>query len=208
MLKLGPGSSPRSRQHGTVLFLALIVLVAMMLSGIALFRGADSGILTAGNLALQKSAVSQGDRGVEAASTWLIANAGTVALHEDPAEPGYVDTPFYIANAVNDQPAPGQAWSAWWDGYVATHTPAALLVDPGGTGYTVSYLIQRLCSANGASNATGVFCARAPENQAEGGSQRAGTTPFEIPGPVYYRVIARIDGPRNTTAFVQAIVSQ
>jgi len=189
------------------LFLALIVLVAMMLSGIALFRGVDSGVLTAGNLALQKTAVSQGDRGIEAAGAWLAVNAGTAVLHEDPAEPGYVNTSFYIANAVNDQPAAGQGWLAWWDGYVATHTPAVLAVDPN-TGHVVAYLVQRLCSANGASNASGVFCARAPENLSEGGSNLAGAPRFEIPGPVYYRVVARIDGPRNTTAFVQAIVSQ
>lgn len=188
-----------------VLFLALIVLVAMLLSGIALFRTADSGILTVGNLALQKSAVSQGDRGIEAAIAWLEANAGTVLLHEEPSEPGYVDTPFYVANALNDQPATGQGWLAWWNAYVATHTPAVLAPDPD-TGHAVAYLIQRLCAANGESKAAG--CARAPETETEGGSQDVGKPGrYEKPGAVYYRVIARIDGPRNTTALVQAIVS-
>lgn len=193
------------RQRGTVLFLALIVLVAMLLSGIALFRTADSGILTAGNLALQKSAVSQGDRGIEAASAWLEANAGTVLLHEDPTEAGYVDTPFYIANALNDQPVAGQGWLAWWNEYVATHTPAVLIPDSN-TGHAVAYLIQRLCAANGESKEAG--CARSPETETEGGSQDAGKPGrYEKPGPVYYRIIARIDGPRNTTALVQVIVS-
>jgi hypothetical protein len=194
-----------SRQRGVVLFLALIVLVAMLLSGIALFRTADSGILTAGNLALQKSAVSQGDRGIEAAIDWLQANAGTVLLHEDPAEPGYVDTPFYIANALNDQPAAGQGWLAWWNAYVATHTPSVLAADPD-TGHEVRYLIQRLCAANGESGSAG--CARSPATEAGGGSHDAGKPGrYERPGPVYYRIIARIDGARNTTALVQAIVS-
>lgn len=199
------GSLPH-RQRGVVLFLALIVLVAMLLSGIALFRTADSGVLTAGNLALQKSAVSQGDRGIEAASAWLTANAGTVLLHEDPNEAGYVDTPFYVANALNDQPAAGQGWLAWWSGYVGTHTPAVLAADPN-TGHVVAYLIQRLCAANGESKGAG--CARSPETDASGLSQGTGGGggQYERPGPVYYRVIARIDGPRNTTAFVQVIVS-
>ncbi len=194
-----------SSQRGVVLFLALIVLVAMLLSGIALFRTADSGVLTAGNLALQKSAVSQGDRGIEAAVAWLDANAGTVLLHEDPTEVGYVDTPFYIANALNDQPTTGQGWLAWWNGYVATHTPSVLAPDPN-TGHAVAYLIQRLCAANGESKAAG--CSRSPDTETEGGSQDAGKPGrYEKPGAVYYRIIARIDGPRNTTALVQVIVS-
>lgn len=193
------------RQRGVVLFLALVVLVAMLLSGIALFRTADSGVLTAGNLALQKSAVSQGDRGIEAASSWLEANAGTVLLHEDPTEVGYVDTPFYIANALNDRPTTGQGWLAWWNGYVATHTPSVLAPDPN-TGLVVAYLIQRLCAANGESKAAG--CSRSPETETEGGSHDAGKPGrYEKPGAVYYRIIARIDGPRNTTALVQVIVS-
>ncbi len=199
-----------SRQRGVILFLALIVLVAMLLSGIALFRTADSGILTAGNLALQKSAVSQGDRGIEASATWLLA-ASTAMLHEDPNEPGYVDTPFYIANALNDHPPPNQAWLTWWNAYVATHTPAVLAPDPN-TGHVVSYLIQRLCSANGAPNATNVQCARSPDaGLMEGQSRRHDTVPLEgssaAMGAVYYRIITRIDGPRNTTAFVEAIVA-
>lgn len=196
-----------SGQRGTVLFLALIVLTAMLLSGIALFRTADSGILMAGNIALQKSAVRQGDRGIEAAIAWLETNAGAVALHEEPSEPGYVDTLFYVANALNDQPAAGQGWLGWWNGYAATHAPAVLLADPN-TGHAVSYLIMRLCSANGATNAPGMYCARAPSMETEGGSQRAGVAgQLERPGAVFYRIVARIDGPRNTTAFVESIVS-
>lgn len=193
-----------SRQRGVVLFLALIVLVAMLLSGIALFRTADSGVFAAGNLALQRSAVNQADRGIEAASAWLVANAGSIALHEDPNEAGYVDTPFYIANALNDQPVVGQSWPNWWNGYVATHTPAVLPADPN-SGHVVAYLIQRLCAANGRSEIAG--CANSSESNKEGGSQRTDTAFYEIPGPVFYRVIVRVDGPRNTTVFVQAVVS-
>lgn len=198
------------QQQGVVLFLALIVLVAMLLSGIALFRTADSGILMAGNLALQKSAVSQGDRGIETAATWL-QNATGAMLHEDPNEPGFVDTPFYIANALYDQPLPGQSWLAWWNNYVATHTPDVLAADPN-TGHVVSYLIQRLCSANGAPSDANVQCARSPDiDLLSGQSRRHDQIPLEesaaAMGAVYYRIISRIDGARNTTAFVEAIVA-
>jgi len=208
----------QGRQRGAVLFLALIVLVAMLLSGIALFRTADSGVLAAGNLALQRSAVSQADRGIADASQWLLAKAGAIELREDPLEPGYIDTPFYIADALDPahpihEPASGQGWLAWWNGYVSTHPPKVLPQDVS-TGQTVSYLIQRLCSANGFSNAAGNDCARpflSEESQSnQGQSQRHDAPTLKGSGPegaVYYRIIVRVDGPRNTTAFVQAIVS-
>ncbi|WP_126445958.1 pilus assembly PilX family protein [Sulfuricystis multivorans] len=198
-----------------ILFLALIVLVAMLLSGIALFRTVDSGILTAGNLALQKSAVSQGDRGIEDASSWLVS-ASAVMLNEDPAEPGYVNTPFYVANALDPNPTPpyhqpssSQSWLTWWNAYAATNTPAVLASDPN-TGLQVSYLIQRLCTANGAANAAGVYCAKTWDvSRLLPGSKRNDAVAFSgsAPAGVYYRIITRIDGPRNTTAFVEAIVS-
>src|SRR3989304_2733091 len=63
---------PRARsaagsQKGMVLFIALIVLVAMTLAGLALVRSVDTANVIAGNLAFQPSTLQAGDRGVEAA---------------------------------------------------------------------------------------------------------------------------------------------
>jgi Tfp pilus assembly protein PilX len=44
------------RQRGAILFIALIVLVAMSLAGIALMRSVDTNVLIAGNLAFRQSA--------------------------------------------------------------------------------------------------------------------------------------------------------
>lgn len=186
MLKIRAG---KSRQRGVTLFLAMIVLVAMMLSGIALFRTADSGVLVAGNLAMQKSATRQGDQGTEAAVTWLVANAGTAVLHDH--APGF----GYVANALNDLPAPGDGWPVWWQAYSATHAPAVLATDPA-TGNTVAYLIQRLCPGLGAA----VSCATPPDRS----DDRSGMT---RPTAVYYRITSRIEGPRNTVSFIQTVVS-
>jgi len=200
--------SLKSSQRGVTLFLAMIVLVAMMLSGIALFRTVDSGVLVAGNLAMQKSATRQGDQGSEAATTWLMEKSQTdpTALHEDSGAVGYVDYPFYVANALNDLPTAGQGWPVWWTAYTATHAPAVLATDPA-TGNTVAYLIQRLCSANGAPHAGAVACATPPESTDEGGSRGAGGIAMNRPTAVYYRITSRIEGPRNTVSFTQTVVS-
>ncbi|NWG31288.1 MAG: hypothetical protein HXY29_07320 [Rhodocyclaceae bacterium] len=210
-----------SRQRGVILFLALIVLVAMLLSGIALFRTVDSGVLMAGNLAMQKSTVSQGDRGIEEAVSWL-ATASIATLHRDTGAPGYVYTPFYIGDALDSfgapphQPSAGQNWLTWWNSYAGAHSPSALPADQN-TGFEVKFLIQRLCTANGAPDPTAtppVYCAQTWDTSRllGGGSKRHDTVSLvgsaaDMGGGVYYRIITRIDGPRNTTSFVEAIVS-
>ena len=48
---------PRRAQEGVVLFIALIVLVAMSLAGVALMRSVDTALVVAGNFAFKKSAI-------------------------------------------------------------------------------------------------------------------------------------------------------
>jgi len=64
------GRSAR-RQRGVVLFIALIVLVAMTLAGIAMFRQIGAGVIIAGNTAFKENATSVGDLGIEGARGWL-----------------------------------------------------------------------------------------------------------------------------------------
>lgn len=196
----------KSRQKGVTLFLAMIVLVAMLLSGIALFRTVDSGVLVAGNIAMQKSATRQGDQGTEDAVAWLVSKVAGTDLYEDPNVVGYTDYPFYVANAANDIPGTNQTWSDWWNVYSGSHTPVTLAVDAA-TGNTVSYLIQRLCSANGAPYTTGVSCVGPPQTTATGGSKGAGAVRLERATAVYYRITSRIIGPRNTVSFIQTVIS-
>lgn len=195
----------RSKQKGVTLFLAMIVLVAMLLSGIALFRTVDSGVLVAGNLAMQKSATRQGDQGSEDAIAWLVSKVAGADLYEDPNIVGYTDYPFYVANAANDIPGTNQTWSAWWDVYTLTHTPVTLTTDAV-TGNTVSYLVQRMCTANGAPYTASVSCIGPPQTTGEC-VDITSCGPDEPPTIVYYRVTSRVVGPRNTISFIQTIVA-
>src|SRR5436190_21411231 len=62
-------SSPRlvGGQRGIVLFIALLVMVALSLAGIALLRSADTATTVAGNLAFKQSAAAAVDRSIEQA---------------------------------------------------------------------------------------------------------------------------------------------
>jgi len=189
--------SPAHRQRGVVLFLTLIVLVAMLLSGVALFRTVDTGVLVAGNVALQKGATRQGDQGTEAAIAWLGSRA---------PEDLYVNGSGYVANGLMDVPGSNQSWAQWWANYAASNTPVSLPTDAN-TGNTVSYFIQRLCTAAGAPYTAGVECIGPPQGGGRGSSKGVGFVALNRASSVYYRITSRIVGPRNTVSYIQTVVS-
>ncbi len=61
---------PMSTQKGVVLFVALIVLVVMALTGLAMIRQSSSGLSIAGNLSMRRNALSGADLGTETAVFW------------------------------------------------------------------------------------------------------------------------------------------
>jgi len=190
------------RERGTILFVALIVLVAMSLAGIALMRSVDTNVLIAGNLAFRQGATAAGDWGVESARSWLAAN--TAKLNID--QPGAT---FYWANwqqnldlIANDPAKPDYDWTS-------NASPANDLgFDSAGN--RVQYVIHRLCDVAGAPNV--VQCVKSSisvSTAGTGGSnqvQPVGGGNVNIATVVLYRVTVRVTGPRNTVSYVQAVL--
>jgi Tfp pilus assembly protein PilX len=188
----------RARQAGVVLMMALIVLVAMTLAGIALVRSVDTSNVIAGNLAFQQAATHAGDAGTEAAVNWLQANNTGTTLYANIFGQGYA--------ASRQDPAPSQSWGDFWS---AVLVPAGQVVAlaPDAAGNTVSYTIQRLCNATG-DPTSGVGCAVTQSVGAMASSSKtAGTVALLYASQIYYRVTTRIAGPRNTVSYVQTIVA-
>ena len=204
----GLATASNNRQQGVVLLVALIVLVALTLAGVALVRSVDTSNLVAGNMSFHQSAIQAGERSTELAlNDWLQPNnaLGNTTLHaniNNPASPG---GPFYIAAGSAQSPAAGQSWDAYWNTLVAGGlTPMAA----GGqdlAGNTVQYFIHRLCAAAGAPHLAD--CVREPASANTGGSQSAGGIAPITNNRVYYRITTRIEGPRRTLAYVQTIVA-
>ena len=187
---------PRA-QRGVILFISLIVLVAMSLAGIALMRSVDTNILIAGNLAFRQGATLAADRGIENARTWLIA-------------------PVNSAATMLDQPVPWY-WANWQTGVNVLTTydwsdggPSNKLGQDA-AGNDVRYVIHRMCEAAGDQNATGANCIRVPSigGSAAGTKGAVGYGIQALPGAqsTYFRVSVRIQGPRNTVAYVQAMLN-
>jgi Tfp pilus assembly protein PilX len=195
--------APRSGQRGVILFVALIVLVAMTLTGIALIRSVDTNLLVAGNLAFRQGAVSAADWGVEAARTYvkttLVANKN--ALDFDNPAAAYYST-----------------WQSTLDLAGTTATPfswsgAALLVGTDTAGNEVRYVLHRMCEGSGGSTTPGANCVKtAGSGGATGaagstkGTVSYGTLALPASTVVYYRVTVRVLGPRNTLSYVQAML--
>lgn len=202
MLKIPPRTrrslSPARLQEGVVLIIALIILIAMTLGGIALIRSTDLTNIIAGNLAFRQAATHSGDQGIESAFSWLQANPGL--LNNDSASNGYSAN----GNDAARSPANGTTWEAYWK-----TLPAARIrtLPTDGAGNTVSYIIDRLC-ANAGSPTSGANCSSSPVGSPGGGqSEEGGEKPINTPSGIYYRITVRIAGPRNTTSFVQAMVT-
>jgi len=177
------------KQRGVVLFIALIVLVAMSLAGIGMMRSVDTGNLIAGNLAFKQATLNASDLGIETGFQWLLTQAGTTALDADITANGYYANP-----PANDATLD---WTdiANWAGSVVLATDAA--------GNTTRYIIHRLCPTAG--TVTGQLCAiSTTSGTASGGSSSVGSTVFTSTNSVYYRVMARVDGPRNTSSITEA----
>ena len=187
-----------SGQRGVVLLIALIVLVALTLAGVALIRSVDTANLIAGNMSYHQSATQSGERSTEQAlNNWLqahIAIGDTTLYNHGDTTNGY--------RAAREDPAAGVSWDAFW---TATLAAQSTTVAQDAAGNTVSYVIHRLCDATGAPHLTN--CSKPPAGANAGGSFSAGGASVITTNQVYYRITTRIVGPRRTVAYIQTIIA-
>lgn len=201
----------RASQRGTVLLIAIIVMVALTLASLALTRSVYTANVIAGNLAFQRSATHSAEAGIEAAVSWLQNPPATLtATCAADALPLYCDQKEgigYIAHRLMD-PAGAPDWEEAWED---VEDFARLLVVSDGAGNRVQYVIERMCNATGDPRAVNSGCTMSPVpgmGTCQGGSScAAGETNLDSPPPVYYRITVRVEGPRNTRSLVQAMVA-
>lgn len=197
-----PRPGLHQKQQGVVLVIALIVLVAMTLAGIALVRSVDTSNVIAGNLAFQQAATQSGDRGVEQAITWLETNNNGITLNTNNTSNGYTAN----GTATGQSPAAGVSWDAFWNATLSAN--AVVMAQDANTGNTVSYVIQRMCNATGAAF-TVSSCASSTllSSGSSGNAEEGGEVQLNALSLVFYRITVRIDGPRNTVSYIQSMVA-
>ena len=117
-----------------MLFIALIVLVAMTLAGVALMRSVDTGLVVAGNMAFKQSAIMVADRGTQEAVSWLVRQQRRhdAAEHEHGAGLLLLAAPCVEPN--------------WFDPASWTQSVAVNGGAPDASGNVVRYVIHRMCT--------------------------------------------------------------
>jgi Tfp pilus assembly protein PilX len=185
------------RQRGAVLLIALIVLVAMSLAGVALVRGVDMTNLIAGNLAFKQGATLGGDWGAEQARAWLNAQPAT-SLQDDIPARYFASMQSGVDFTATDPLQPDFNWAA---------NSFNLGPDPAGNP-EVRYIVHRMCDVAGPSgSANCVRTSTGGTGQGTKGGATYGSFALPSTSQIYYRITVRSIGPRNTVSYVQVMVN-
>lgn len=186
--------TPRARhQRGGSLFLVLIVLATLMLSGLALARMTDTGTLLAGNLASRAAALQAAEVGV---------NNGYAAVQGLTDEESTAQSlTWYRRTLDTNQTAQGLPNSVPW-----SNTPASTV-----GAMTVNYYVERVCDYTTAAitDATKQCLLKEvdmPVNRAEDPGDR--DKQLDNPYATQFRITTRVTDQRNTTVYVQALVTK
>jgi type IV pilus assembly protein PilX len=184
-----------TRQRGVVLIFSLIVLLILAIGAVAVLRSVGSSLLSAGNLAFHRDLVNQAEQAVSSVMTEFKTNGPPLggATTADLPAANYVST----ALPTNAQGVPIVLL-----GNDAVFGTVALPANdiPGATpDVKIRYVIDRLCTLTG--TASSPNCVQSSGLPTGGTANR--NTAVAPPSATVYRISVRVDGPRNTQAFLQ-----
>jgi hypothetical protein len=151
---------------------------------------------------------------------WLAANIAGTTLHTDIAASGYYSSSTEGCDLTSQRSPTVATDDVNWTGGAANPTCVlvARTVAPAGVaaGYTISYVINRICNAAGdpasvvaADGITPMICSRQSTVSSSTSSRAGGAygyLPLSGAPQTYYRITTRVIGPRNTVRYVQAFV--
>jgi type IV pilus assembly protein PilX len=201
----------RRQQQGVVLFIALIILVAMSLAGVALMRRVDTANIIAANLAFRQASMHAGDIGVEAGRTWLLGISAANQSQLYTSGPGIAGGNGYFSDWATNLDLLGNLTTTTSDDFNWSGANVVTVTSPAPpTGYTVKYVIHRLCSGSG--DPTSVTCikntgASAGTSGSTKGAATFGTYAISVPVTASYRITVQVVGPRNSVSYIQAVIS-
>lgn len=214
-----PLHRPHRRQSGVMLLIALIVLVALSMAGIAMMRSVDTSTMVAGNIGFRQSAVNAADQGVQAGYGWVQAQTTGSALNNDAPTNGYYssvpagETPDWYTNPAVWTNAPACNGTTNSASACSSFAAGGTSVDLAGN--TISYVVHRLCpvpncapdaSCGGVTNVCGESISGVTLSGE--GMDQSSPNYFTSPPSVHYRVTVRAVGPRNSIAYIQTLMRQ
>lgn len=217
-----PSAAP---QKGVSLLFALLTLVALLLSTLALVRSVDTGALVLGNIGFKQDATAAADQATRQALAWLSAN--TASLNSDASAGGYYASTLELASdgttvqppvdVTGRQQTGSNRQLIDWDGdtcrYAGSGTCSVRVSSLDDiNGNKVRFVIFRLCSKAGDFTKDASISCATPLKSSSGGTTSKEACdyrgcPISVSGiQPYYRVLVRVQGARNTTSFTETIV--
>lgn len=203
------------RSTGAGLVVALVMLIVMSMSALALVRAVSTSVLVAGNFAFRQAAVMAAEAGSEAAIVWLTARATLPDLYTDLPNQGYYANLPEGLDISGSAPADAKV-AIDWDkdkcnsSKVVTCVSASPATTKDDAGQVIQYVIHRLCRSAGSPQDSANSCLLYRESsqvsQKKGQLSYGASSRFKADSAVYYRITTRVRGPRNTTVFVQTLV--
>ena len=213
-----------NRQHGATLLFALLTLVALMLSTLAMVRSTDIATLLMGNLGFKQDATAASEQATRQAIDWLTGELA--ALNADRPTNGY------YASTKEDGAAPVDATGMQlanttvrqlidWDGdkckSAASASYQACALTPVNLATQInnnraSYIIFRMCDKAGDPGTDSTINCVRPMSSTSNNSPIKGelnyseALRFGSGAGAYFRIVVRVQGARNTVSFTETIV--
>ncbi|QJW83527.1 hypothetical protein HK414_03270 [Ramlibacter terrae] len=211
-------ASARRAQRGISLLFSLMALVIIGPGAVALTRSVDTGTLVMGNLSFKQDAVTASSNAAEEAIAWLAANNIDKKLEDDIPEKGYYASAREQVDPLGTRTSTGNKLPLIdWEGNDCAGVPSATyttcdVLPVAGTdvnGNKVKWVITRLCKDTGTAGGSN-YCTRpamaATSTAVERGELQPGGRISRALASPFYRVIVRVQGPRNTTSFTESLV--
>lgn len=211
----------RFRQQGISLVFALVALLLIGLSTLALVRSVDTGALVLGNMSFKQDATVAADQAVRTAFNWLKVQTPT-ALGADNSGAGYYassrDADSTKPLDVTGQQFPANAsrllvdWNKDNCAYSSVGTCSINPTDPAvktaNGNNSLRYAIFRMCAMTDAAATAAGTNNNCLTPAVQGGNvHEAGKQAPTLPASGYfYRIVVQVQGSRNSVSYIEAVV--
>lgn len=175
----------RGAQRGATMLVVLVLMTVMLLGALALARHLEVGTVAAGNAAFRDASLQASEIGL---------NTAFRAVRDLPPGAEDVDAGSWYWATPRPMDASGMPQVDW-------DAAPQIAVDA----YSVRYVVERLCTVADVSDALRECLVKQVKVLA---SARSEDDALEPPNSRQYRVTVRVVGPKDTTTFIQSLVTK
>jgi Tfp pilus assembly protein PilX len=177
------------RARGSALIIVVVFLGIFAVAMAGVVRSTNTSARTAGNVAFKQAATQASEVALAAGESFV----GALGAPDTAQANRY----FQWYQTIDAQELPT---TVNWTNVASTTVG----------NFTVQWVVERMCQPPPTSPArafdASLDCMTVQGEQQ--GSQRAGSPSYSTGAAIYYRITARVTGPRNTESFVQTAVSR